>query len=561
MYMNRFWLAMTPLLLLAPALCGCRSGEEAKASHEASTPPASGIFRDVADEAGLRFRWGHNGKSPLNIRDTTGGGGGFLDFDRDGLLDVLLVGDTVALYRNRGDGTFTDVSADSGLTVRGHLMGCAVGDFDNDGFSDVFITGHDVTKLYRNTRKKRPFFQDVTETAGVGKRGPYDWSTSAGFVDLDGDGFLDLAVCRYVLFTPQTLQFCDVPNPAGKLVSAGCAPFYYEPQKLLVYRNRGNDTFEDVSARFPERHGNSLGIAFADFDDDGRMDMYVANDGEPGDLYHNQGGWKFQNVGTASATAYNQDGREQAGMGVDWSDYDNDGRLDLMVTTYLNEPRSLYRNEGQGLFSYASFNARIGDVTKSSLAFGVAFPDFDNDAHPDLIFTNGHVQSNVEAINPMTSYKQPTQLFRNQGDGTFTDAATEAGPDLQRPIVGRGLALGDYDNDGRMDALVVDLEGAPLLLHNEARNGNHWLGIRLMSKAGRDAVGARVTLTMESGRKRVAEAQTCRGYLSASDPRIHFGLGKSDRVTRLTVRWPSGETTVMPNPPTNRYLSVKEEAR
>ncbi len=557
----RFWLAMTPLLLLAPALCGCRSGEEAKASRAVSKTPASGIFRDVADEAGLRFRWGHNGKSPLDIRDTTGGGGGFLDFDRDGLLDVLLVGDTVALYRNRGNGTFTDVSAQSGLSVRGHLMGCAVGDFDNDGFSDVFITGHGVTKLYRNTRKKRPIFQDVTDAAGVGRRGPYDWPTSAGFVDLDADGFLDLAVCRYVLFTPQTPQFCEMTNPAGKPIPAACPPYYYEPQKLLVYRNQGNGRYEDMSDRFPERHGNSLGIAFADFDDDGKMDIYVANDGEPGDLYHNRGGWKFQNLGTASATAYNQDGREQAGMGVDWSDYDGDGRLDLIVATYLQEPRSLYRNEGDGLFSYASFNALIGEVTKTSLAFGVVLTDFDNDAHPDLIFTNGHVQSNIAAINPSTSYRQPMHLFRNQGDGTFANAANEGGAVFQRPIVGRGIALGDYDNDGRMDALVVDLEGAPLLLHNEDKSSHHWLGVRVLNKAGRDAVGARITLERESGGKRVAEAQTCRGYLSASDPRIHFGLGKSDRVTRLMVRWPSGKITAVKNPPTDRYLTVKEEAR
>jgi enediyne biosynthesis protein E4 len=558
--------ALGLFLLLAGALCADRPAKEpaVDARRDATASPAPVQFRDVAEEAGLRFRWGHGGRTPLNIRDTAGGGCGFLDFDRDGYLDVLLIGDRVALYQNRGDGTFADVSTAAGLSVRGALMGCAVGDYDNDGFPDVYITGHGVAKLYRNTAasaEHRPLFRDVTDAVGVGPRGPHDWSTSAGFADLDGDGLLDLAVCRYILFTPQGPRLCEMETPAGEPVPGACPPFYYEPQTLRVYRNRGGSGgFEEVTARFPKRHGNSLGIGFADFDGDGRTDLYVANDGEAGDLYRNGGGWRFENVGTASGTAYGRDGHEQAGMGVDWGDYDGDGRLDLVVATFQNEPRSLYRNVGNGLFAHASEGARIGDTTRTSLSFGVAFADFDNDAHLDLIFANGHVQDTVSRIDPSATYRQAMLLFRNQGDGTFAAASNEGGAAFRRPIVGRALAPGDYNNDGRMDALIVDLEGAPLLLRNTGAGTNHWVGVRLVNTAGSDALGTRVTLETERGLRRVAEARTCRSYLSASDPRVHFGLGRNDRVARLTVRWPGGRTAVLRSPPADRYLTVHEPA-
>ncbi|HZO89449.1 MAG TPA: CRTAC1 family protein [Chthonomonadaceae bacterium] len=554
------------LLLMGLAvalLCGCRSTTAlpiAGLSPSATAPP---VLRDVAGEVGLHFRWGHGGRSPLTILETAGGGAGFLDYDGDGRLDILLVGDRVALYHNEGNGHFRDVSARSGLTAQGPLMGCAVGDFDNDGRPDIFLTGYGIARLYRN-RTGQPsasgmLFEDVTARAGVGARGPLDWATSAGFADLDGDGFLDLVVCHYVQFRPQSRPYCDYPvAPGGGKVLAACPPFYYPPQRMTVYRNRGNGTFEDVTARFPRGHGNSLGLAFADYDDDGRMDFYVANDGLPGDLYHNQGGWRFENVGTASTTAYNENGKEQAGMGVDWADYDGDGRLDLIVATFQNEPRSLYHNEGHGLFSYASYTAGVGDATRARLAFGVGFLDYDNDGFPDLLLANGHVQDTIEKIHPPATYAQPMQLFHNRGDGTFAEAAREGGPAFARPIVGRALALGDLDNDGKVDALVVDLEGAPLLLHNESRDGNHWLGLRLVDRHGRrDAIGAKVTLETAAG-KRLAESQTCRSYLAACDPRVHFGLGAERSVLRLIVRWPDGKTTVVQNPPVDRYLSVEE---
>jgi hypothetical protein len=512
----------------------------------------------VAAEAGLAFRWGHSGKSPLTIRDTAGGGAAFMDYDGDGKPDIVLIGDRIALYHNEGDGRFREVTARSGLTARGPLMGCAVGDVDNDGRPDLFVTGYGIARLYRN-RDGAGHFEDVTRSAGVGPRRPDDWATSAGFADLDGDGFLDLVVCHYVTFTPATRPFCDFPAATGGgRVEAACPPLYYEPQRMTVYRNRRDGTFEEVTARFPKGHGNSLGVAFADYDDDGRMDFYVANDAQPGDLYHNLGAWKFENVGTASATAFNQDGGEQAGMGLDWADYDGDGRLDLLVMTFQNEPKSLYRNEGRGLFSYASYRAGIGDATRQRLAFGGGFLDYDNDGSPDILFANGHVQDTIGVIHPPASYAQPMQLFHNRGDGTFVETTAEGGPAFSRPIVGRAVAFGDVDNDGRVDALVADAEGAPLLLRNESRSGNHWIGIRLVSRYGkRDAIGARVRVETAQA-KQVAEAQTCRSYLAACDPRVRFGLGAARAVSKLTVRWPEGQTTVVTDPPVDRYITVEE---
>lgn len=586
--------ARSLLVILALAACtlvsGCHSAPPSNGLPQPPAPnrraaPEKGLFRDVAEEAGLTFRWGYGSRSPLNILETARGGAAFLDYDGDGWLDILLVGDTVALYRNRGvpgagepehrtpeRPLFEDMTARSGLDAKGMLMGCAVGDYDNDGRPDIFITGHGQCALYRNrhgsdrtANSPTPLFEDVTARAGVGPRRPHEWSASAGFADLDNDGFLDLVVGHYVEFTPKTRQLCDFPSAGAQgKVLASCPPLYYEPQQTRFFRNRGNGTFEDVTARFPKGNGNNLGVGFADYNDDGLMDIYVANDGLPGDLYHNRGGWKFENVGTASATAYNQDGREQAGMGVDWADYDGDGRLDLIVSTFQNEPKSLYRNEGGGLFSYASYAAGIGDQTKPRLAFGVGFFDYDNDGHPDLLLANGHVQDTIHQIHPPATYAQPMQLFRNLGDGAFEEITPQGGPAFARLIVGRAIAFGDYDNDGRVDALVADLNGAPLLLHNEMQTTHHWLGVRLVSRHGkRDALGARVLLETADGKKRMAEAQTCRSYLAACDPRVHFGLGAESRVRRLTVRWPGGGVTTLENLPVDRYVVVEQsgEAR
>lgn len=546
---------MGSLLAFFPFLCGCPSPSP---RPPASTPPASAgppLFRDVAAEAGLTFRWGHQGRSPLTILETAGGGAGFIDYDGDGWQDIVLVGNRVALYHNEQNGKFREVSAGSGLNVTGELMGLAVGDFDNDGRPDIFITGYGVARLYRNQDGKGRF-EDVTAKAGVGPKRAIDWATSAGFADLDGDDWLDLVVCHYVEFSKQARQFCDYVGINGEKIAASCPPLYYTSQFVRVFRNRGNGTFEEKTASLPRHYGNSLGVSFADYNDDGRMDFYVANDAQPGDLYRNEGNWKFVNAATESATSGNQEGREQAGMGVDWGDYDRDGKLDLVVTTFDNEPKSLYKNEGKGLFAYTSYLAGIGEATLARLAFGVAFVDYTNGGFPGLIFANGHVQDTIAKIRPPATYAQPLMLFRNNGNGTFTDDSRAGGPAFEKPIVGRALAVGDYNNDGKPDILIADLEGAPLLMRNEHQTTNHWLGLRLKTQK-RDALGARVTIE-SVGRTYVAESQTCRSYLTASDARLLIGLGESNSLLRLTVRWPSGKTQVISDPPVNQYLTIEE---
>ncbi len=523
------------------------------------TPTATNtpLFRDVSAQVGLSFQWGHKGRTPLNILETAGGGAAFLDYDNDGKLDILLIGDRVALFHNEGEKGFRDVTATSGLDVTGDLMGCAVGDIDNDGYEDICITGYKTLRIYRN-KKGTGQFEDVTAKSGIVPQTGNDWYTSAGFADLDGDGWLDLVVCRYLNFTPQSKQFCEYPDPSGKQITTACPPLYYPSQSVRLFRNKGGGVFEEKTAQLPSVHGSSLGIGFADYDDDGRMDFYIANDAQPGDLYHNEGGFHFTNQGLKSGTGYNQEGHEQAGMGVDWADYNQDGKLDLMVTTFDNEPKSLYQNLGKGAFSYASFSVGIGDSTKSRLAFGVCWLDYLNSGYPGLIMANGHVQDAIGKIRPPATYAQPLTLFKNSDGKTFSSANQEGGEAFQKPIVGRALAVGDYDNDGELDVLVVDAEGHPLLLHNESKEPNHWLGIRLKShNGGRSAIGARVTLTTEKG-IRVVESQSCRSYLSACDTRIHFGLGSTQTIDKITIRWADGNIQTLTAPPLNQYSTIEE---
>ncbi len=494
---------------------------------------------------------GHGGRSPLTILDTAGCGCAFVDVDGDSLPDILLVGQPrCTLYHNRGDGTFEDITERAGLTATGTFMGVAVGDYDNDGRPDLLITGYGCNVLYHNLGGR---FEDVTQRAGLEARGPTDWATSATFADLDGDGKLDVVIGHYVTFTPQTLQTCDYSG-----VPAACPPFYYDAQKLTVYRNLGNGRFQDVTAQWGMAggHGNNLGVAAADFDGDGREDLYVANDGLPADLWHNTGKG-FVNVALASGTAYDREGQPQAGMGIDWADVDGDGRPDLLVTTFQDQAKALYHNEGAGQFRFVSFDVGLGAQTRNRLAFGVICADFDGDGRPDIVFANGHVQDTINRIHPPATYAQSPQCFRNRGDGTFDDVSATCGPAFQKPIVGRGLAVGDYDNDGRPDLLMVDLEGHPLLLHNESPP-THWLGVRLIGRrSNRDGIGAHLTLTAGTQRQ-VREVQSGRSYLSACDTRILFGLGSASTLPSLTVHWLSGRVQQVTVPALDRYLTVEE---
>jgi hypothetical protein len=506
----------------------------------------------VAAEAGLDFRWGHGGRSPLHILETLGYGCAYLDYDQDGLLDVFLVGSPrCALFRNAGGGKFTNVTAEAGIAAAGEFLGIATGDYDNDGYPDVYLAGYGKCVLYRNTGKSG--FEDVTARAGVGARGPYDSASAAAFADLDNDGRLDLFVGRYIKFTPESPRFCEYRG-----VQAGCGVKHYEAEAPGAYRNRGDGTFADVTKEwgFDKTHGRCLGVAVAAAENGRGVQLYAANDELPADLMV-PSGRRFTNAGVSSSTAYSHDGLTQGGMGTDWGDYDNDGRTDLVVATFQSEAKSIYRSEGRGLFSEVSGLLGVAAETTPYVAWTAKFFDCDNDGWLDLMFTNGHTQDNVAQSEPDKSYPQPLQLFRNEAGELFRSAGPAAGPAFQRPIVGRGAAFGDYDNDGRTDVLVVDAEGAPLLLRNEAPP-RRWLGIRLVgTRSNRDGIGARVTVSA-GGRTYTRDHQLAGGYVSAHDPRLHFGLGDAEAVDSVVVRWPNGREDRHRNVPPDTYVEITE---
>jgi hypothetical protein len=562
------------LLLTALLLHGCG---QTRATPPVPAKPAqaasNALFRDVAEKAGIRFTLGHNGRSPLTILETLGGGGAFLDYDGDGWLDILLVGpNRVALYHNNRDGTFTDVTAGSGLKQEGIWQGVAVGDYDNDGWPDVYISGYRCCALYHNTGARghglgdsrsqsptpytlhpTPLFEDVTAKAGVATN---LWGTSACFLDVDNDGYLDLYVCNYVRFYPNSHKFCKFNG-----VDSTCGPTNYDPEKGRLYHNNGNGTFTDETVKrgLADANGNALGVAAADYDGDGWIDFAVANDQRPGDLYHNRGRGFFENVGLLSGTAYDAGGNAHAGMGIDWADYNQDGKLELIVTTYQHQPKSLYAQTGPGIFSDICYTAGIAQPTLNYVGFGVKFLDYDNDGLADVMITNGHAVDNVAKTDHTTTYPQIPQLFHNVGGGRLEEVTAKAGPDFQRPIVGRGLAVGDYDNDGRPDALLVDIEGHALLLHNETRTANHWLTLKLQgTKSSRDGQGARLFVEEAGGKRTQYVATTGGSFLAANDPRVHIGLGAARQADRIVIRWPSGRTTTLTGVAADRFVTVVE---
>jgi hypothetical protein len=609
-------------VLLLGLLSGCTPPSRAPAppgAAESSSAPAP-LFRDVAQSAGIRFTLGHGGRSPLDIRETLGHGAALVDFSGDGWLDVVLVGpDQCAYYVNAGgeagrgwSGRFVERTAVSGLRQDGYWMGCAVGDFDGDGRIDLFVTGHGTCALYRNEGGR---FRDVTEAAGVRDTG---WSTSAGFGDVDADGDLDLFVARYVRFDPKSdVRFCD---QAG--VKTACGPTTYDPQRGRLFRNdqrpttTSSDQREDTRRQAPDARagearsqepgaesqeplfrdvtaavglesarGNALGVAFGDYDGDGRVDLAVANDQLPSDLFRNTGGGRFENEGVTSGIAYNAAGQAYAGMGIDWGDMDRDGRPDLVVTTYQHQPRCLFRQDRPGLFTDVAAAAGIAHATVNTLGFGARWLDFDNDGRLDLAMANGHVVDNIQEAEANVTYRQAAQLFRGRsgpdqrptttssdegrqstaGPGArsqapgaeFEEISHRAGPDFTRPIVGRGLCVGDVNQDGRLDLLLVDAEGPPLLLLNEDASGNHWLSLRLLNRQGRDALGTRVTLTA-GGERQMRDCATDGSYMSASEPRVHFGLGSATRAERIEIRWPSGRRQTLRDVAADQRLTIRE---
>ncbi len=526
---------------------------------------AGGFFADVTARSGIDFRLVNGTSGEHFIVETMIGGLGWIDYDGDGDFDLYLANahsrpreadrlgeETDRLYRNDGGGRFTDATKAAGVGERGYGGGVAVGDYDNDGDADLFVTNFGRNTLYRNGGGT---FADVAAQAGLAEPG---YSTSAAWFDMDRDGDLDLYVVRYLRYQPATSRSCR-----EKGLSIYCSPKLFPGERDLLYRNLGGGVFEEIGERAGiERageEGKGLGVAVADFDADGFLDVYVANDTTPNFLWKNRGDGTFVDIAPAAGAALSADGRPQAGMGVDLADVDADGRTDIHVTNFAKELNSLFRAKGNGVFEESARRANLA-ATYESLGFGTLFLDVDLDGDPDIVNANGHVDDVVERSFPETgsSYRQRTALLLNGGDGRFEEASDRGGPFFRERVVGRGLARADFDNDGDVDLALMALDRSLVLLRNENPFGHRSLTIRLEgTRSPRDAAGASIEVEVD-GRRRVFEYSTARSYLSAGDPRVVVGLGKASRVGRLRIRWSSGLVQEVRDVPAEGFLDVRE---
>ena len=520
------------------------------------------VFTDVTESAGIRFTHNTGAFGAKYMPETFGSGALWLDADGDGWQDLLLVNGApwpgrneaatpAALYRNDGDGTFTDVTRGSGLDATLYGLGGAAADFDNDGHVDVYLTALGPNRLFRGAGDGT--FTDVTEAAGVGDPG---FSTAALWFDYDRDGHLDLFVGNYVRWTPETDLFCSLTGDAKSY----CTPESYQGQSGTLYRNRGDSTFEDVTEAAGVRAPSSkaLGAVMLDHDDDGWMDLFVANDTQPDQLFENRGDGTFEDVGVLAGVAFSDAGVARAGMGADAADYDGSGRPDLVIGHFSTEMMALYHNEGNGLFIDEGPRSAIGRATLPTLTFGCFFFDFDLDGWPDVFAANGHVADDVERVQTRITYAQPPQLFRNDG-GRFEEVDAP-GTALAVPQVGRGAAYADFDRDGDLDVLVTANGGRPRLLRNDGGNANRMLRIRTVGTASnRDGVGARIDVTA-GGRTRWQRVRTGSSYLSQSELAVTFGLGARTRADAVEVTWPSGRVDRLGAVPADRTITVEEGA-
>jgi hypothetical protein len=511
-----------------------------------SAPAGLGFsLSDVTTAAGIDFHHNSGAFGAKYLPETMGPGCAFLDYDGDGWLDILLVNgmdwpghkrqrSTLKLYRNNRNGTFSDVTERAGLAVEMYGMGVAVADFNNDGFADILITAVGQNRLFQNTGAGH--FLDVTEKAGLGGRNGF--STSALWFDFDRDGFLDLLVCNYVKWSPQLDVFCSVD---GKRKSY-CTPEAYHGDTCWLFRNRGNGTFEDVTAKSGifDPTSKSLGVALVDYDRDGWPDVLIANDTQPNKLYRNLHNGVFEDVAVRAGVAFSEDGKARAGMGIDAADFDNSGVEGIAITNFDNEMMALYRPSRPGMYTDAAIPAGVGQASRESLGFGCSFLDINLDGRLDLLAVNGHIDETVRQIRGNAGYAQPPHLFLNLGGGRFRDVAPLAGGGFAAPKVARGLAYGDFDRDGDLDVLITTNKGPPHLYRNDVAPGAHSLRMRLIgTKSNRDAIGAVVRLTTPEGTQS-RTVKTGSSYLSQSEPTQTFGLGSRESATRVIVEWPSG---------------------
>ena len=526
----------------------------------------SPIFEEIAPtRSGIV--WTHeNAMSPERyLPETLGPGCAFLDYDNDGWMDIYLVNSGPseffhpkqplrnALYRNNRDGTFTDVTAKAGVPGGTFGMGVAVGDYNNDGYPDLFVTACGRATLYRNNGDGT--FTDATKQSGIDLSG---WTTSAVWFDFDNDGRLDLFVCSFVRYLPEDRQSCG-GNEAGQKYY--CIPRAFHPTASYLFRNNGDGTFTEVghASIIGKTMGKALGVVATDINNDGRMDLFVANDTVQNFLFVNHGGNRWEEVGVTADVGFGENGQARSGMGVDSADFDNDGSQDLFVANVDQEKFSLYRNLKNETFADVALVQSIAQATRLLSGWGLKFFDYDNDGNLDLILANGHPDDMVGQRSQGVKYREPILLFHQQ-NGRFQNVSADAGPAFTRDYAARGLAIGDFNNDGKLDVLIGVNGGAPLLLQNRSGAGNHWLGIRLEGKTcNRDAIGAR--LTWSAGGKKYSRLKTSGGsYLSAHDPREVLGLGSATIVEWLEIHWPAPSTRVerLTNIPADRYFNIVE---
>ena len=523
-------------------------------------------FTDVREAAGITFKHDATMSDDKNYIETMGSGVGWIDYDQDGLMDLYFVQSTgtewykpprplrSALYHNNGDGTFTDVTEKAGVGTEGFYgQGVAVGDYDNDGYPDMLVTGYGHTILYHNNGNGT--FTDVTAKAGVADEG--NWSTSAGWFDYDKDGYLDLLICNYIQWTPKTNLWCGDHKPGYR---AYCHPDNYRGERIKLYHNNRDGTFTDVSdvsgVGKPEAKG--MGVVLADLNNDGWPDIMIANDTWPNFLFLNNHDGTFRDVSFISGVVASDDGKYEAGMGVDAADVDGDGWLDIYVTHLASELNRLYHNNHDESFDDATFSSGLGNKAINLSGVSAKMFDYDNDGWIDIFQTNGAMLDNITMYHSEISFPEPKLMFRNQGRGKFEKVSDQMGADFMKPTVGRGMAVADFDNDGDLDVAISNSNDYPQLLRNDGGNANHWLEVMLLGvKSNRDGRGTALKLTSE-GFVEYRQAEGGMSYMSAHDPRIHFGLGQRKSVESLVITWPSGIVDKLVNVPINQTITVKE---
>jgi enediyne biosynthesis protein E4 len=549
------------------------------ATQKSVSAPSNGLdvsFVNVARESGLNVKTIFGGEHKNKyLLETTGCGVAFYDYDNDGWLDIFLVNGTRLegfpagqapsshLFKNNRDGTFTDVTAQAGLLHSGWGQGVCIGDYDNDGYEDLFVTYFGKNVLYHNNGNGT--FTDVTEKAGIGGNGKR-WNTGCAFVDYDRDGHLDLFVANYI-----DLNLATAPVPESgpclyKGVMVACGPPGLNGGKNILYRNNGNGTFTDVTEQAGILDANGtygLGVLTADFDNDGWPDIYVANDSTASALYQNKKNGKFVDIAMEAGCALSADGKPQAGMGISAADYDLDGNLDIVKTNFAGDTPSLYHNIGGATFEDATFAAGLGRHTQF-LGWGCGFFDMDNDGWPDILICNGHVYPEVEQLKTEAGYPQQKLLYKNQRNGHFDDVSMQAGPGITVPVASRGCAFGDFDNDGDMDVVVNTVNDYPQLLRCDSASGHNWIKVRTIgTKSNRSGIGARLRCVTHppdepKPHQQIDEVRSGGSYISQNDLRVHFGLGKAEKVDVLEIRWPSGQVDTLKDVKANQLIYVRE---